>query len=199
MNQPVFHGPEFEIKGIKIPAFKLESKKLVRLCLPNFDAEGNDLVHDFRYGLLSYFEKIIPKIKWSKEYSETGFRKLLKPITVEKFIMDRLNLSKTESKIIAEYLELDSTEKLNKLNFGKQKALAIKCDFESYQTLVFDYYGITANENDYLEKIVDAEIEKGKCAIAIDRLEFNQKDETNKNINRVKISFDNIINQSESR
>ena len=60
--------------------------------------------------------------------------------------------------------------------------------FEKYDLLVFDYYGVSADQIEYLENIVDVEISKEKCAIVIDRLEFNQEIETNKNITRLEIS-----------
>ena len=193
MTNPIFHSPEFEFKGIRIPEFDMESGKLIRLCLPNFDFKGTDLVRKFRRELLAHFETTIPEIKWSKEYSETGFRKLLKSLTVEDYILKKLDADKKKAQIIAEYLELDINEKVKKLILGKRKALAIKLDFEKYDALLFDYYGVSANEFDYLERIVESEMKKGKYAIAIDRLEFNQREETNKNIKRVKIIMGNSI------
>ncbi|WP_179006565.1 hypothetical protein [Winogradskyella forsetii] len=193
MTNTIFHNPKFEFKGILIPEFDMESGKLIRLCLPNFDSKGNSLVRSFRNELMNHFEKKIPKIKLSKEYSESGFRKFMKSLTVENYITEKLNVDGTKAKIIAEYLELDSKEKLNNLTIGKSKALAIKCDFEKYEILLFDYYGVSANEIDYLEQIVNAEIAKDKCGITIDRLEFNQNDEINKNIERIKITMGNTV------
>ncbi|WP_405377308.1 hypothetical protein [Nonlabens sp. Asnod3-A02] len=89
---------------------------------------------------------------------------------------------------IADYLKLDVHDKVNQLPVGKRKALSIKCDFEKYDLLVFDYYGVSADQIEYLENMVDVEIGKEKCAIVIDRLEFNQEIETNKNITRLEIS-----------
>jgi len=193
MTNSIFHSQKFNFKGIDIPDFDLKLGGIVRLCIPNFDSKGNSLVHNFRYDLLNHFEKMIPDIKWSKEYSVTGFKKLLKPITVEDYIMRNLNVDITHSRIIAEYLKLDSNEKVKNLILGKQKALAIKCDFINYETLIFDYYGVGATEFNYLEKVVDNEISKRKCGIVIDRLEYNQKDETNKNITQIKVTMDNTI------
>ena len=193
MTNTIFHSPKFEFKGIPIPEFDMESGKLTRLCVPNFDSNGNDLVRDFRYELLNHFETIIPKSKWSKEYSKSGILKFWKSITVENYIIKKLNTNTVNAKMIAEYLDLDFKENVDKLILGKRKALAIKCDFENYETLIFDYYGVGANEFEYLEKIIDAEIEKGKCGIAIDRLEFNKKEETNKNINRAEITVGNNV------
>jgi len=193
MTNIIFHSQKFEFKGISIPEFDMESGKLIRLCLPNFDSKGNSLVQSFRNELMNHFEKKIPKIKLSKEYSESGIRKFMKSLTVENYITEKLNVVGTKSKIVAEYLELDSKEKLNNLTIGKNKTLAIKCDFEKYDILIFDYYGVSANEIAYLERIVDAEIIKGKCGIAIDRLEFNQNEETNKNIERIKITVGNTV------
>lgn len=196
MTNTIFHSSKFEFKGIPIPEFDIKSGKLIRLCVPNFDSNGNDLVHVFRYDLLNHFEKIIPESKYSKEHSKSGILKLWKSISVEEYIINKLNVDKNKAKKIAEYLELDSQEKVDKLILGKRKALAIKCDFEKHEILIFDYYGVGAKEFEYLEKIVDGEIKKGKCGIAIDRLEFNQNDETNNNINRAEITVGNNIYNS---
>jgi len=193
MTNTIFHSPKFEFKGILIPEFDMEFGKLIRLCVPNFDSKGNSLVQRFRNELINHFVKNIPKIKLSKEYSESKFQKFMKSLTVEDYITEKLNVDGTKAKMIAEYLELDSKEKVYNLTIGKSKALAIKCDFEKYDTLIFDYYGVSANEFDYLERIVDAEIKKGKCGIVIDRLEFNQNDELNKNIERIKITIGNNV------
>ena len=193
MKNIIFHNSKFEFKGIPIPELKIESGKLIRLCMPNFDSNRNDLVHGFRYELLNHFEKIIPKSKWSKEYSKSSILKFWKSITVEDYIIDKLNVDNVNAKKIAEYLELDFKEKVDKLILGKQKALAIKCDFENNETLIFDYYGVGANEFEYLEKIVDSEIKKGKSGIVLDRIEFNQNDETNKNIKRAEIIIKNNV------
>ena len=191
MTNTIFHSSRFEFRGIPIPEFYMESGKLIRLCVPNFDSKGNSLVHDFRYGLLSHYEKEIPKVKWSKEYEENLFRRYLNPLTVENYITKKLNTDRIKTKCIAEYLELNPKEKVDKLILGKRKALSIKCDFEKYENLIFDYYGVGANEIEYLERIIDNEIEKGKSGIAIDRLEFNQNDEINKNIEQIKVTVGN--------
>ena len=193
MTNILFHNLKFELKGIPIPEFDIESGKLIRLCVPNFDSDGNDLVGDFRYELLIHLDKIIPKSKWSKEYSKSGILNFWKYITVENYIISNLNTDKTKAKNIAEYLELDLKEKVDKLFVGQKKALAIKCDFEKYETLIFDYYGVGANEFKYLERIVGAEIDKGKSGIVIDRLEYNQNKEMNKNIYRVAITVGNNV------
>lgn len=158
MMNTIFHSSKFIFKGIPIPAFDIESGKLIRMCIPNFDSYGNNLVHNFRYDLIYHFENIVPESKWSKEYSKSGILKLLKSITVEDYIIKKLKTDRRKAKSIAEYLGLDVKEKADNLTFGKRKALAIKCDFEKYQTLIFDYYGIGASEFNYLERIVDAEI-----------------------------------------
>lgn len=69
MTSTIFHSSRFEFKGISVPEFDMESGKLIRLCVPNFDLKGNSLVHDFRYRLLSHYEKEIPKVKIAKHSS----------------------------------------------------------------------------------------------------------------------------------
>ncbi|GAA0734407.1 hypothetical protein GCM10009430_49360 [Aquimarina litoralis] len=193
MTNLKYQNQKFKHKGIPIPKFDMKFGRLIRLCVPNFDSKGNSLVHSFRYGLLSHFEEVIPGAKWSKRYKESLFRRYIKPLTVENYISKKLSMDSTNSKIIWEYLELDPKEKLNNLTTGKSKALAIKCDFKKYDTLIFDYYGVSANEIDFLDRVVDEEIQKEKCGIAIDRLEFNQNNEVNKNVEQIKVTVGNNI------
>lgn len=109
-------------------------------------------------------------------------------MTVEQHLSNALNVDGNSAQKIAGYLKLDVHDKVDQLPVGKRKALSIKCDFEKYDLLVFDYYGVSADQIQYLENMVDVEIGKGKCAIAINRLEFNKELETNKNITRLEIS-----------
>jgi len=187
MTKSIFFSHQFEFKGNIVPEFELKSGKLIRICLPTFGLKNNYLVSPYRFELLKYFQNKIPNTKWSKEYSETVFRKLFKPLSVEDYIMKKLNYTKEQAKYMADYLELKVDEKVKKLIIGQGKALAIKCDFEKYDSLIFDYYGVGAGEIDYLERIVDAEIRNGKSAIVLDRLEFQVKEEVYDNIERIKI------------
>ena len=181
MSNAIFQSPQFNLSGISIPEFDLEHGKTIRLGLPNFDSKGNSLVHEFRFKLLKHFEKAIPEVKWSKEYATSGFRKLIKSITVEDYIMKELNTDREKAKYISQSVDLNSNTKLKSLILGKRKALAIKCDFEKHETLLFDYYGVDQKEFISLEQIVDIEIKKGKCALIIDRLEYNVQDKINNN------------------
>jgi hypothetical protein len=191
MTNLIFHSQNFIFKGIPIPEFNIIEGRLVRLCLPNFDSVGNGMVIEFRFELLNHFEKIIPKLKWSKEYSENRIIRLLKPISVGKYISRELNIDKEKAETLANYLELDINEKVKKLRIGKSKALALVCDFQKYDLLIYDYYGLGADEFEYLEKIIITELAKGKSAIALDRLEFQIKEEIYKNVDRVKITVGN--------
>lgn len=193
MTNLIFHSSDFEFKGITIPEFELKSGKLVRICLPNRDSEGNDLVRKFRLELLKHFEDTIPNLKWTKEYSETGIRRFLKSISVGEYISKNLAVDKKKAGIIAEYLELELHQKVKVLLIGKRKALAIICDFEKYDSLIFDYYGVGYWEFDYLQVLVDNELKRGKSAIVLDRLEFQIKEEVYENIDRVKITVGNSI------
>lgn len=187
MSNAIFHSFQFEYKGVLIPDFTIDSGKVIRLCLPNFDSNGGDLTGDFRYRLLNHFEEIIPKSKYSKEYNRRGILNFTKSMTVEQYLSNALNVDRNSPQKIAYYLKLDVHDKVDQLPVGKRKALSIKCDFEKYDLLVFDYHGVSADQIEYLESIVDVEIAKGKCAIVIDRLEFNQEIETDKNITRIEI------------
>ncbi|MEA1785282.1 hypothetical protein U1E44_04195 [Arenibacter sp. GZD96] len=193
MKNHILHSPEFELNGIIIPEFDLKSGKLIRICLPNNDSIGNDLVHRFRFDLLKYFERKGLKLKWTKEYSERGIRRFLRSLTVEEYLNKQLNNDIKKAKRISEYLELYLEEKVKNLLIGKRKAMALICDFDKHDALIFDYFGVGANEFDYLEGLLYAELRKGKSAIALDRLEFQIKEEVNDTVERIMIDISNKV------
>ncbi|MFD2561862.1 hypothetical protein [Aquimarina rubra] len=193
MNNTVFTNKKFELNGISIPEFKLVSGQIIKIYIPNFDSDNNELGHKFSLLLSDEFQNQNSELIWTKEHSGTGLWKLLKPISVGGFIMNDLKIDLKKAQNISEYLELDVNGKVNDLLLGKRKALAIKCNFEKFDSLIFDYYGIGAAEIDYVEKIVDSEIRKGKSAIIFDRLEFQRKKELYENIEPLKIKVPNII------
>ncbi|WP_024771853.1 hypothetical protein [Aquimarina macrocephali] len=193
MNNTVFHNKKFELNGVPIPDFELVSGKIIKVYVPNFDSENNGLGYKFCLHLSERFKNQNSELMWIKEYSETRFRKFLKPISVGDFIIDQLKTDYQTAQNISEYLELDFNEKVKNLILGKGKALAIKCNFEKYNMLIFDYYGIGASEIDYVERIVNSEIRKGKSAIIFDRLEFQRKKELYENIEPIKIKVPNAI------
>ena len=100
MTNLIYHSPQFEYKGIPIPKFDMESGKLIRLCMPNFDSKGNSLVQGFRYGLLHHFDKTIPKIKWSKAYKVPRFQNYMKSMTVNNYIKEKLNVIDCQPEIM---------------------------------------------------------------------------------------------------
>ena len=186
-NKIIFHSQKFKFQGIDIPEFQLEKGKLIRLCIPNFDENGRSLVHQFRCDLLHHLAENIPNAKLITGFQENKLISLFNAITVENYIMRNLGIDKNKVIDIAKALQIKPKEKVKNLILGQQKALMIKCNFEKYTTLVFDYYGVGALACENLEQIVDTEISKGKSGIVLDRLEYNSNEETNQNITQIKI------------
>ncbi|WP_299621568.1 hypothetical protein [uncultured Tenacibaculum sp.] len=186
-NKIIFHSQKFKLQGIDIPEFQLEKGKLVTICIPNTDSKGRCLVHDFRYDLLHHLAENVPNAKLITDFQENKLISLFNAITVENYIMKSLDIDKNKAIDIAKELQIKPKEKVKNLILGQQKALMIKCDFEKYTTLVFDYYGVGAMACENLEQIVDTEISKGKSGIVLDRLEYNCNEETNQNITQIKI------------
>ncbi|SNR15967.1 hypothetical protein [Tenacibaculum jejuense] len=185
-NEIIFRSQKFNFQGIEIPEFQLEKGKLIRLCIPNFDENGKSLVHQFRYDLLSYLAKNIPNAKLTTDFQENKVISVLNPITVESYITKNLDVNKNEAIRIAKHLQIKPKKKVKNLIFGQQKALMIKCDFEKYTTLLFDYYGIDAVTFKNLDALVSKEIKRGKSGIVLDRLEFSSNKEINQNIIQIK-------------
>ncbi len=79
------------------------------------------------------------------------------------------------------------TTKLGIPDFIDRRILIIKALFEKNESIIIDYYGISAQGIGKLELIVNSEIEKGKSAIVFDRLEFKVDKEPFKNITPIEI------------
>ncbi|WP_299836470.1 hypothetical protein [uncultured Tenacibaculum sp.] len=178
-NKIIFHSQKFKLQGIDIPEFQLEKGKLVTICIPNTDSKGRCLIHDFRYDLLHHLDKNILNAKLITDFKENKLISLFNAITVENYIMRSLDIDKRKAIDIAKELQIKPKEKVKNLILGQQKALIIKCNFEKYTTLIFDYYGVDSMTFQDLNALVNKEIKTGKSGIVLDRLEYNFKEVIN--------------------
>lgn len=191
MLNTIFHNKEFEIKGIRVPAFRLQPGKLIRVYVPNHDAQSNPLGHNFCITLIKRFKKQNPDLHWVKDYSARRIFSFLPSPTVEKYLTRKLHIPPKKAYEIMELLEIDSHKKMDHLILGKRKALIMKAVFQKAESILFDYYGVGAAEIDLLEKTINEEIENGKAAIGFDRLEYAVEKEPYENIEPVNVIVPN--------
>lgn len=177
MQNNIFHSENFEIHGIQIPDFELKSWNLIRIYIPNFINENKSLGFDLAIELIKRFQKKKTNLPWAKNHKQNSFSSFFNPLTVYKYLMDKIKIDKVNSERIIKQLKLNPNEKYTHLSFTDKKALSIKAHFEKNDFILLDYYGVPAGEIEILEKIVNADIEKGKSAIAFDNLQFAHKEE----------------------
>ena len=192
MIDTIFHSKEFELRGIRVPEFKLEKGKLIRIYVPNFDANYNPLGYKFCTELIKKFKEQNTDFHVAKEYSSKWPFSVLRVMTVKKFLIHKMQIDKSKAEQIMETLHVDANKKIDDLYLGISKALSIMAKFEKTDCILFDYYGVGAMEIGLLEKVLNDEIEKGKSAIGFDRLEYAVDKEPYDNIEPVKITVPNM-------
>lgn len=190
MEDIIFHSKKFEINGIQIPEFKLYSGSLIKIYIPNFNHEKLPLGFDLTTELIKKFQNQKTDLPWAKRYLQNSISEFFNPITVNKYLINKIKIDKESAKRIIEELSLNPNEKYNNLSYKKTKILAIKALFEKNNSIILDYYGISANGIESLEAIVNTEIIKGKSGIVFDNLQFAHEKEPFENIKVMKINSD---------
>ena len=193
MTNSIFHNKEFEINGIFIPEFELNNGSLIRIYIPNFNVENLPLGFDLTIELIKRFQNQKNYFPWAKNYRQNTVVEFLNPLTVNKYLINKMRIDKPNAKRIAEEIGINLNEKFEYLSFKNKKALIIKAWFEKNDSILLDYYGVDAMGIEFLEKLVNTEIEKGKSAIAFDNLQFANEKEPYENIKPIKITVPNTV------
>jgi hypothetical protein len=191
MTKPIFYSEKFEIDGISVPEIELKKGNLIRIYVPNFKAENSPLGFDFVIELIKRFQIQKPDFLWAKEFRQNTISKLLNPLTVNKYLRNKMRINADTAKRITNEIGINLTDKYDQLSFTNKKGLIIKALFEKYNSIILDYYGVDVFGIQPLEKLVNFEIEKGKSAIAFDRMEYILKKEPFENIKQIKITVAN--------
>ncbi|WP_299212620.1 hypothetical protein [uncultured Aquimarina sp.] len=187
MTNTIFHNEEFEINGISIPEFELKNRNLIRIYIPNFDRKYLPLGFDLTIELIKRFQNQKPDFPWAKNYQQATLMELISPLTVNKYLINKMRIDKLRAQRIAEEIGINLKDKLGLLSFTNRKALIIKALFDKNDNIILDYYGVDTNGIEFLEGLVNSEIENGKSAIAFDRLEFKADKEPFQNIIPIEI------------
>lgn len=193
MTNSIFHNEEFEINGISVPEFELKSGNLIRIYIPNFDSENQPLGFDLTIELIKYFQNKKMDFPWAKNHQQNTIVELLNPLTVEKYLFNKMRIDKQNAKRIADEIGINMIDKFEHLSFTNKKALIVKALFEQNDSIILDYYGVDAMGIGFLESLVNSEIKKGKSAIAFDRLEFKADKEPFENIKTIEITVPNTV------
>ncbi|MCD8445745.1 hypothetical protein [Tenacibaculum finnmarkense] len=193
MKNNIFHNKKFEINGIYVPEFKLKSGNLIRIYIPNFNFENLPLGFDLTIELIKRFQNQKTDFPWAKNYRQNSIIEFLSPLTVNKYLINKMSINKLTAKIIAEEIGISLNEKFEYLSFKNKKALIIKAYFEKNDYILLDYYGVDATGIEFLENLINTEIEKGKSAIAFDNLQYANKKEPYENIKAIKITVPNNV------
>lgn len=188
LDMKKFHSLPFDLNGINIPEFELNSGNLIRIYIPNFHQSDRTLGMDFSLELANHFQKKWPEMKWVKNYSQNKIQALIQPITVERYLRRIVKIDSLSADRIVEKLNVSLKNKFESLGFKTRKALSILAAFCNHKTILFDYYGIDAKSMEFLEAVINSEIGSDKSAIALDNLQYATKKEPFENIIPIKIA-----------
>ncbi|AGC78024.1 hypothetical protein LX97_03114 [Nonlabens dokdonensis] len=189
MTNTIFYSKEFEINGISVPDFELRSGKLIRIYVPSVRIIEFDLTIES----IKHLQKTNANLPWAKNYSQNSFIERLFPLTVEKYLIQKMKIDKNNASRIANELDIGLNERLELINFTNRKALIIKAHFEKSNSIIIDYFGVGAVGIKKLEQIVNSEIKKGKTGIAFDSLQYMEENEPYENIERIIINVPNKL------
>ena len=195
MKNTVFHHKEFEIGGMLIPEFELKRGSLIRVYIPNFNQQNLPLGFDLCVRLIKRFQCQKPDFIWAKNYHPNGLMKIIRPLTVKRYLLNKMRIDMAKASPIADEIGINLNDQFEQLSFAKRKALIIKATFEKHDNILLDYYGVDAEGIAFLEKIINDEIEKGRSAIGFDRLEYAVQYEKYENIKPIRITAPNDIQQ----
>ena len=161
---------------------------LVRIYLPNFNRENVPLGFDLAIELMNRFQQLNSDLAWAKNYRQNMIKEFFSPLTVKKYLAKNMQIEADGAREIADELGVELDEKIERIGFTKRKALIIKGTFQQKDSIMLDYYGVDAQSIRFLETVINLEIEKGKCAIGFDNLQYAEKVEPFENIIRIKVA-----------
>lgn len=194
MKHIIFHNKAFEIEGFHIPEFELTKGKLVRIYIPNFGTDQLPLNFDLTIALIKRFQIQKTDFPWAKNYSQSKFMEFISPLTVKRYLLKKMKINLQTANQIASDVGVKLNDKFEYLGFKHRKALIVRAAFEKSNCILIDYYAISALGVEFLEKIVDSEINKGKSAIVFDLLQYAAENEPYENIEPIKIEVPSLYN-----
>ncbi|MEM9834682.1 MAG: hypothetical protein AAF944_28930 [Bacteroidota bacterium] len=172
MDSIIFHSKEFEMRGARVPEFKLQAGNLIRIYVPNFGNEHLPLGYDLAIELAKRFQDQNTDILWAKNYRKSSLYEFIIPLTVKSYLLNKMKIDLATANRIVSEVGVKLSDRFERLDFTNQKALIVKANFEKSNSILLDYYRVEAMGIEFLESVVNSEIEKGKAAIAFDRLEY---------------------------
>ncbi|WP_299443194.1 hypothetical protein [uncultured Aquimarina sp.] len=188
MKNIAFYNEEFEIHGISIPKFELKEGELVRIYSSRIYPENVPVNFDLTLELIRRFQNKKTDFPWARNYNQNSIIEYIKPLTIKTYLINKMHINIQSAVRIVDEIGITLHEKFEYLGFTKKKALIIKANFEKNKCILFDYYGVDAMGIDFLEKIINVEIERGKSAIAFDNLYYAHQTEPYSNITPIRIA-----------
>jgi hypothetical protein len=171
----------------------LKSGKLIRIYIPNFSVGNQPLGFDLTVELIKIFSQSRPEkelivnetIPYARHYSQNLLFEKLFPLTVEKYLTQKLNVEKEKAKAMLADLGIEATRQLNRISCTENKYLTIRGLFCTKKALLVDYYGLDAMSIGLIDGLIKTELGKGNCAIGFDNLQYMEQSEPFENVERL--------------
>lgn len=178
--------PSFKINEYLIPEFSLERGKMFRFWIEiiprkETDSNGFKISKKIQKSIINYsIENYNLKIHICLDKVKLKTLDFLKPITVREYLKSKLNLDNSKVDFILTSFEIKPSCEIRKLNQQNQKIVSIIEGIESNKITVFDFFGLSAQQEEDLMTYLTTKLEEGKILIANDNLYYKTKDSENK-------------------
>ena len=181
----------FFINEYKIPEFTLPKGKMLRFWVEIIPQSKNDTNGYWGTKKMQETIKVLNQnsetIKTCSNKIKRGITDFINPISTGKYIRHNFNLSEEEIDDLLSQFEIKPEYKIKNLGTAHQKVFSIICGFQKYQTISFDYFGLSPKTEEQLTTFVKKEIKKGKSAISFDNLYYKPKKYDSENIINLEI------------
>ncbi|HEX8425732.1 hypothetical protein [Hymenobacter sp.] len=186
----------FVIRGYYVPPFNLVPGKLIRIYIPNFSLLGETLGYDLALEIIRLFSKsqewegikILLPIPYAKNYNQNFWERNIIHQTAGRYLVKKFGATYNQVNDILDKFEVRTNECLSRMKFSDRKLLTIEGLFIRNRLLTFDYYGVSPVGVDKINYVIKQALDKGKCAIGLDNLQFIEEVEPYDNIERIIVS-----------
>lgn len=187
----------FTIRGYYVPPFEAEAGKLVRIYIPNFSVTNEKLGFDFSLELceLLYKNKVVvglnitTSVLYAKNHQHNFWERNFSIKTTKQYLTKKLGVTSGQADDILAELGMSATERMDCLKWSKRKALTMKALLVYNSIISFDYYGISADSIDWVNDVIKHELDKGKCLIGFDNLQYMEEQEPYDSFERVVVTY----------
>ncbi|QNE40019.1 hypothetical protein F1C16_10840 [Hymenobacter sp. NBH84] len=129
----------------------------------------------------------------AKNYQQNFLERNISIKTAKQYLLKKFNIVSSRADNILDDLGISANERISWLKWSKRKALTIKGLLANNNIISFDYYGISADSIDWINDIIQHELNKEKCFIGFNNLQYMEEQEPYDNFERIVVAYNGKI------